>query len=605
MADTPTVVVAGLPGVVAGLRSTGRFPTLFEAGDIEQLMQLFAVPEVKDCPARQLVFLFADTLPQAGSPFPLTEVVRRLTANHYSVAVVGLSAAGSQIVQQQPQATLLATPLRPNDLLYAFNAFGHTVDPVDVGDQPFDPTDPSTSFTAPAAADVAAPALDGWAAPEPLAASPQPDGQSQQGAPPQPDQQQPDQQPDQQPAAQPQQWAPPQPDRQQPGQQPGQQPHAFAPPADQQPVAQPQQWAPPQPDQQQPGQQPGQQPHAFAPPADQQPVPQPDQQQPGQQPHAFAPPLLNHNPSQGTSTEGVTTRVGAYTAQPPAGQRRGHVMPISVAAGGTGKSTLTLNLAAFLGMRLRAQGKTVCVVDANYQQADAGKYLDVYTPNINTLANNPSMLTRERITEALVHKPEYNLSVLLGPATVDEGNPLSIDPRLYREIVDLLKEHYDYILIDTPVAEKYHDLFQKFALPVADYLIVPVIPSYQKLQDADNWLRAAVTAPVHANGAGIDPDRIGVMLNRAEDGIDCSEEDVRRTMASWNFVGAIPETKEWKRSNSRHELVAPKNYAELSQAFAEVLHAATGEPVLLENFNLAESSNGRRGLLARIKGAFT
>lgn len=256
----------------------------------------------------------------------------------------------------------------------------------------------------------------------------------------------------------------------------------------------------------------------------------------------------------------------------------------AVSKGGTGKSSLTLNLAAFLGMRLRAQGKTVAIVDSNYQQADTGKYLDVFRPNITKLASDPSLMERSRIKEVLVHKPELNLSALLGPATPDEANPYSIDAKLYFDAVTLLKEHYDYILIDTPVAEKFHDLFQNFALPIADFIVVPVAPSFQTLHNADNWIRAAVVAPKHDNGAGIDPSRLGVILNRAEDGVGCTEDDVRRTMAEWNFIGSVPETVEWKAANNNFEIIAKDNYIELNNAFSQVLYAATGEEVLRESF---------------------
>jgi MinD-like ATPase involved in chromosome partitioning or flagellar assembly len=294
------------------------------------------------------------------------------------------------------------------------------------------------------------------------------------------------------------------------------------------------------------------------------------------------------------------SREGAYVAVPQNAPRRGHVITIAVSKGGTGKSSLTLNLGAFLGMRLRMLGKTVCVIDANFQQADAGKYLDCYTPNINTIANNPALLTRERILEGLVHKPEYNLSVMLGPATPDEGNPLNVDAELYGEILELLRHHFDYILIDTPVAEKFHDIFSKFALPKANYIVVPVAPNYPTLHNTDNWLRSAVVLPRHAGGPGIDPSQIGIVLNRAEDGIGCSEADVRATMARWQFLASIPETKEWKLANNRNELVAPKAYAELNQAFATVLYAATGETVLVSNIEVPEEKRGVKALLERL-----
>jgi len=268
-----------------------------------------------------------------------------------------------------------------------------------------------------------------------------------------------------------------------------------------------------------------------------------------------------------------------------------------VSKGGTGKSSLTLNLAAFLGMRLRAQGKTVAIVDSNYQQADTGKYLDVFRPNITKLAADPDVMTSARIREALVHKPELNLSALLGPATPDEANPYSIDAKLYLEAVTLLREHYDYILIDTPVAEKFHQLFQTFALPVADYIIVPVAPSFQTLHNADSWIRAAVVAPKRENGAGIDPSKVGVVLNRAEEGVGCTEDDVRRNMAAWDFIGSIPETVEWKAANNNYDIIAKDNYAELSNAFSTVLYAATGEEVLRESMVPLET---RTSLLDRL-----
>jgi cellulose biosynthesis protein BcsQ len=302
------------------------------------------------------------------------------------------------------------------------------------------------------------------------------------------------------------------------------------------------------------------------------------------------------------AASGPVAREGTYPSVPATATRRGWVITVAVSKGGTGKSSLSLNLGAFLGMRLRMLNKTVCVVDSNFQQADAGKYLDQFHPNINTIADNPALLTKERILEGLVHKVEYNLSVLLGPATPDDGNPININSLLYNEILDLLRQHYDYIIIDTPVAEKHHEIFTNFALPRADYIVVPVAPSFPTLHNADNWLRAAVVQPRHAGGAGKDPSQIGVVLNRAEDGIGCSVDDVHMTMASWNFLGSIPETKEWKLANNNNELVAPKNFVELNQAFATVLYAATGEAVLLSNIEAPERKGGLRGIVERLRG---
>ena len=584
----PTLVVAGVPNLAGALRNTALFPVIHEASSATGLRGLVTGPELRGTRPDHLVFIIGDALVDDDPNLSLVEFLRKLTNAGYQVIVVSVTARGAELQRQNPRSQLLTLPLRVNSVLYALANFGYDVQPVADGGVEinvsgaaqsagmsapatpvFQPNPPAVQSSPPARPaesgwqrvgvdDVApisrnpepAPTLNqpGPVAPAAASAAPQPFG----GSP--------------MPGSD---WVPP-----------GRRSLADLAAAQGQAPAAPQQQTTPF----QPATPP------FQPAAPQYPA---AQNRPGSDwsaaPQGAAP---SFNPA---------GRVGAAPTQARQG-RRGYVTTISVSKGGTGKSSMTLNLAAFLGMRLRSQGKTVCVIDANTQQSDASKYPDIYTPNINTIANDPSLLTPERILSGLVHKPEYNISVLLGPPTPDEANPLSISARLYSQVLELLKQHYDYIFIDTPVAEKFHEMFSDFALPRADYIIVPVAPNFTTLHNADNWLRAAVTAPKHEGGAGIDRNRIGVVLNRAEDGIGCSEADVRATMANWHFIGAVPETKEWKAANNANELVAPKNFANLSHAFAEVLHAATREPALLENFATLDAPRPKRGILSRLRG---
>ena len=628
MPQMPFIVVGGAPALADALRASAVFPQVDHVAGTRELLAAITSPHMQSLQVSDVVFIFADTLHEDDPNLPLSEIVRRLTGAQYQAIVVATTPKGAELQQQNPKAGLLSLPLRLNEVLFAIGTFGYNLDPVETGyaeialsapasgaaamtgtpASPFGGPGPAgqtppapvanTGWTAPPTEPPDAPSApaagSSWASPDTQSAplTPPPAPQPQAPAPPAAA-------PTMAPSAG---WAPAvaEPAAAIPFQPPAPTatqgapatlaPPIFAPPTGAQspfvaepatapptpPVAPPSSFAPP--------------PSSFAPPAQVAP----------QDPWATQPPAATGWQPQPMA--GVSPRGGGPNPSYGASPRRGYVITIAVSKGGVGKSSMTLNLAAFLGMRLRAQGKTVCVIDANYQQADSGKYLDTYTPNINTVVNNPSLLTKDRILEALVHRPEYNLSVLLGPATPDEGNPLAISARLYNEILDLIKAHYDYVLIDTPVAEKFHEMFSDFALPRADYVVVPVAPNFTTLHNADNWLRAAVVAPRNLGGAGLDPNRVGIVLNRAEDGIGCSEEDVRQTMASWHFLGAIPETKEWKACNNRNELVAPRNYAELSQAFAEVLHAATGEPVLIENFNL--TAGKQKGLGGKIKGMF-
>lgn len=293
-------------------------------------------------------------------------------------------------------------------------------------------------------------------------------------------------------------------------------------------------------------------------------------------------------------------RAGAPVAAPM--QHRGFVITVAAPKGGTGKSTMSLNLAAYLGLRLRGTGKTVCLIDANVQQADTGKYLNAYTPNVEGVLKDVSAIHPDRIMSYLLHKPELNMSALLGPTTPEVANPLYFTGARYAQILDALKPNFDYIIIDTPVAELYHDMFVEFALPKADFIATTIAPNVATLMNTDGWLRQVV-APRAANGMGVDRDKIGIVLNRAQDDIGMSEDEVRRELGEWRYLGAIPETKEWQRCNNRNEVVATKNYHELNEAFATVLYAATGEELLASTpAGLTPDRAGLGGLMARIFG---
>jgi pilus assembly protein CpaE len=290
-------------------------------------------------------------------------------------------------------------------------------------------------------------------------------------------------------------------------------------------------------------------------------------------------PIQNNYPAPGRRMDSAPTQQV---------KRKGYVITVGVPKGGVGKSSLTLNLAAFLGLKLRKLNRTVCVIDANFQQADSGKYIDTYTPNITEIARDPNILSRDRINEILVPVPRYNMSVLLGPDNPDDADPSWLRAHLFVKILDLLKEKFDYILIDTPVAEKYHEIFKDFALPQADYIIVPVAPNFPTLYNADNWLKSSVVAPTSAGGANVDRHKIGILLNMAQEGIDCSVDDVRQTLHEWSFIGAIPYSKEWIKASNSFELIAGKNFHDLHAVLAEVLNHATGEPALLEGYESFE-----------------
>jgi MinD-like ATPase involved in chromosome partitioning or flagellar assembly len=272
--------------------------------------------------------------------------------------------------------------------------------------------------------------------------------------------------------------------------------------------------------------------------------------------------------------------------QPVLQERNGFVIAVAVAKGGAGKSTLTLNLGVWLGLRLRESGKTVCIVDANYQQADIGRQINRYTPNIVSLAKNEQDQTPQRISNHLLRMPEHNVSYLLGPTGVDDANPLWLTPKLYSHAVQVLRSLFDYVIIDTPVAEFHNEIFDNFIIPQVDFIAVPVTPDIVTLQSTDNWLQA-ITQSQHQGGKGFERDRIGIILNMQQDGVGMDVPEVQRSLASWHFLGSVPFSKVWQAARNEEEIVAMRNYAEVNASFSRILGAITQDPVVLAGQNVA------------------
>ena len=575
----PTLIVGGNPQLAGGgslaeaLRQTGQFAGVHEFATTDELPSV--VSQLGSVGSDEVLFLISDRIPQ-GEQYPLSFVLPQLTKKDIKVLVLATSPAGQQIVQRAPEAWLLTGELTVNKVLQTISGL---------------PGMPSLNPVADSANPPAQPA----AAPAPPPAHP-PQTAGQQPPPPASD-------------AAPSNQQPPPPADTPPPQTAGQQPPAMdTPTGGGQPAAAEGRGAQPArgPELGTPAAEPassGQQPPPPAdtpPPAQpsgqQQPPPPADTPPPAQQPQQQSGSLssyLQPNPSPTPAPApaadpaggGPVPRAGAYTAQHQPPQRAGRVISVTAPAGGVGKSSVTINLAAFLGRRVEPYGKRVVLIDGNLQQADVGRYLSTFKPNLTGLAAETGAKTPEIIKQHLVRKPEFNLDVLLGPPLSAQADPAWFRPDLFREIVDGMRQHWDYIVIDTPVAEPHHALFDKFIYPETSrpgpdgnpngFLITVVIPNNAKLLNTHHFLRT-LTEPSHQGGKDFPAGNVGVLLNRVQDGIGSSVEDVQRALANWIWLGFIPENREWVRAVNEYTIIAGENYRPLNNVFSDVLYTATG-----------------------------
>ena len=150
------------------------------------------------------------------------------------------------------------------------------------------------------------------------------------------------------------------------------------------------------------------------------------------------------------------------------------VILICSGKGGVGKTTLTANL----GISLARQGLKTAVLDADFGLRN----LDLLLGLENRIVYTAQEVLEEecRLDQALVkHKQESNLSLL--PA----GNPRMLDwlkPDDMKRIVDMLKEQFNFVLIDCPAGVE--DGF-KNAMAASKEAIVVTNPEVSAVRDAD------------------------------------------------------------------------------------------------------------------------
>jgi pilus assembly protein CpaE len=273
-------------------------------------------------------------------------------------------------------------------------------------------------------------------------------------------------------------------------------------------------------------------------------------------------------------------------------RRRGGVAAVAEGAmitvlgpkGGTGKTVTSSNLAVAFAL----EGKSAVLVDLDLQFGDIGLALGLEpTRTIYDLAASGGSLDGDKIDGFLAQHPS-GARALLAPLRPDQA--AAIGTSFLRQVFELLRSRYDFLIVDTPPAFTPEVIA---AVDASSHLCVVGMLDALSLKDTKLGLQTL-------EQMGYDPKAVTLVLNRADSDVGISQADVEQLLgrAPDVLVGsdrAIPRAL----TNGEPIVVAEprskaaRSYAVLAERYLAATRQAKGA---------APNGNGRRRLSLRKAG---
>ena len=260
--------------------------------------------------------------------------------------------------------------------------------------------------------------------------------------------------------------------------------------------------------------------------------------------------------------EAVPKAVGAgvvpLAATAPAAPAQAQVFTVSSATGGCGKTFMATNMALFLA---RHTGKRVVLVDLDLQFGEVSTALRLrpnYTIYDALQREGDDFDFGDHLDEFLVQH-EGGFSVLAAPKDPAEAD--RIGPADVTRILDVLRSHCDYLVVDTPAALTEVVLA---AFDVSEHLFSLATVDLPSVRNLGVFLQTLEKLRIPA-------DNISLILNKAERDVGLDIGQITRLFPQ-GFKAILPYAREVSRSiNMGMPVLASDPTAEVSRKLATCL----------------------------------
>ena len=200
-------------------------------------------------------------------------------------------------------------------------------------------------------------------------------------------------------------------------------------------------------------------------------------------------------------------------------RREGAVIVCHGLAGGTGSTTLAVNLAWELAQMSTQSTPSVCLLDFDMQQGSVSTYLDLPRREVvMEMLSETETMDAEMFSQALLPF-EDKLQVLTAPSDMIPLDIISMED--IERVVEMARSHFDFVIIDMP-----HTLVQwtETVLQMAHVYFALIELDMRSAQNALRLKRAL-------QSEGLPFDKLRFALNRAPKFTDLSGKSRVKRMA--------------------------------------------------------------------------
>ncbi len=248
--------------------------------------------------------------------------------------------------------------------------------------------------------------------------------------------------------------------------------------------------------------------------------------------------------------------------------------------GGIGKTVTSCNLSVALAQR----GISTVLVDLDLQFGDDALSLGL-TPDTTSfdLAVSGGSLDAEKL-DAFLLTHSSSLRVLAAPARPDQA--ASVSPEFIADVFGVLREEFDYVIVDTPPS------FTPEVITTIDASTAICMVGMLDALSLKNTRLGMETLDL----MGYDPNRVRVVLNRANTSVGITRADVLSILGR-NPDILVPSHRDIARSvNEGAPVVISQRRSEAARAFESLasLFSTAPEPV-----EAAENPRKGRALMRR------